>query len=26
VHAVPGNLDAVRVAERWREAAGEAVR
>jgi dihydropteroate synthase len=26
VHAVPGNLDAVRVAERWREAAAEAVR
>jgi len=26
VHAVPGNLDAVRVAERWRQAAAEASR
>jgi dihydropteroate synthase len=26
VHAVPGNLDAVRVAQRWREAVAEAVR
>jgi dihydropteroate synthase len=26
VHAVPGNMDAVKVAERWREAAAEAVR